>query len=256
LFVANQRQWRHAPLGEDEIEVFRRVRDETGINPVVAHSSYLINLAAVDRAVARKSLSALAEEYGRCHRLGIDYLVLHPGAHMGAGVDKGLHKIGGALNRILDQSGDSDCRLLLENTAGQGTCVGHTFEQLAGIIDKIEQKDRVGVCLDTSHIFAAGYDIRTPATYKQTMRRLENTIGLKKLAVIHMNDSKTDLNGRVDRHEHIGKGAIGRQGFHNFLKDKRLRKLAFIIETPKGLSPGGRDLDSLNLNALRRLAKK
>ena len=255
LFVTNQRQWLRSPLTDDEAETFIRTRSETGIAPVVAHGSYLANLAAVDPATYKKSISALADELIRCEKLEVDYYVIHPGAHMGKGEKAGLNKIVTSINKVFSGVNSHHCRLLLETTAGQGTCLGHRFEQLAEIISRVDRPKLLGVCLDTCHIFAAGYDFRTPESFNETIRQFDQTIGLKKLKIIHANDSKTDLNSRVDRHEHIGKGFIRNQGFQNFLTDPRTRKLPFILETPKGLSPGRRSFDMLNLATLRRLAK-
>jgi len=253
MFVANQRQWQHPPLTDQQIKTFRQTRDKTSLSPVAAHASYLINLAAADKTVYRKSITALSDEYDRCRRLQLEYLIIHPGAHMGQGPPKGIKKIVGALNHILNKYDRSHCKIILETTAGQGTCLGHTFAQIAKIISTSAHPRRLGVCLDTCHIFAAGYDFRTESAYRNTMREFDQTIGLSKLEVIHINDTRTDLGSHVDRHEHIGKGFIGRDGFRHFLTDHRLRHIPFILETPKGLSPGGRDLDMLNLAALRRL---
>lgn len=255
MFVVNQRQWRRPALTEEQIQRFRETRRETKISPVVVHASYLINLAAADKDTHQKSLMAISDELGRCERLGVDYYVLHPGAHRGQGEKKGLEKIVSSLQKVFVKVGDGTCKLLLETTAGQGTSLGCRFEHLAYILDHTESSDRLGVCVDTSHIFAAGYDFRTPETFTQTIRQFDDILGLQRLQIIHVNDSKTDLGCRVDRHEHIGKGKLGRSSFRNFLTDRRTRYLPFILETPKGKSPGGRDLDKLNLNALRRLAR-
>lgn len=255
MFVANQRQWRHGALSDEQIADFRQIHLDAGISPVVAHSSYLINLAAGDRDIYRKSQGALADELDRCEKLGIDYLVFHPGAHVGQGEQVGLDKIVAALDLILDKAGDLSCKLLLETTAGQGTCLGHTFEHLAYIIDRSEHTEQLGVCLDTCHVFAAGYDLRTKDAYQQTIKQFDDTISLKKLMAIHVNDSRTEFNSHVDRHEHIGKGYLGKDAFVNLLSDTRLSHLPFILETPKVETPGGKDMDLLNLATLGRLAK-
>jgi deoxyribonuclease-4 len=255
MFVVNQRQWRRPVLTDEQIQRFRETRQQTKISPVVVHASYLINLAAADRDTYQKSLMAIIDELRRCETLGADYYVLHPGSHMGLGEEKGLKKIIASVNKVFHKIDDGNCKLLLETTAGQGTSLGCRFEQLAYIIEQAEASDRLGVCIDTSHIFAAGYDFREPETFKQMLRQFDDILGLERLQVIHVNDSKTGLGSGVDRHEHIGKGKIGREGFRNFLTDRRTRYLPFILETPKGKSPGGRDLDKLNLNALRRWAR-
>ncbi len=255
LFVANQRQWKHPTLTDQQVETFIQTRRQTAISPVVAHSSYLINLAAANQETRDKSVAALTDEFGRCNRLGIEYLVLHPGAHVGQGEQVGLDKIISGLETVINLS-DSTSQILLETTAGQGSCLGCTFEQLAQIIERVNSgNNNLGVCLDTCHILAAGYDFKTPAGYKHVMKQFDNAIGINKLLALHINDSKTDLNSRVDRHEHIGKGFVGSKGFTHFLTDKRLRGLPFILETPKGQSPAGKDMDSLNLTNLRRLTK-
>ncbi len=255
MFVVNQRQWRRPTLTDEQIQRFREIRVQTQLSPVVVHASYLINLAATDRDTHQKSLWAVADELQRCEALGANYYVLHPGAHRGRGEEKGLKKIVASVNKVFHKTGDGNCKLLLETTAGQGTSLGCRFEQLAYILEKVELPDRLGVCLDTSHIFAAGYDFREPETFQQMLQQFDDIVGLERLQVIHTNDSKTGFGSGVDRHEHIGKGKIGREGFRNFLTDRRTRCLPFILETPKGKSPGGRDLDKLNLNTLRRLAK-
>ncbi|MBN1844967.1 MAG: deoxyribonuclease IV [Sedimentisphaerales bacterium] len=255
MFVVNQRQWQRPALTDEQVRLFRRTRRQTHIAPVVVHASYLINLAAADRDTHRRSLAAAADELQRCERLRADYYVLHPGAHRGRGEKRGLDKIVASLDRLFGRVAFGRCRLLLETTAGAGSSLGWRFEQLAYILEHVEQAGRLGVCLDTSHVFAAGYDIRSPESFDRTLRQLDRTVKLARLKVIHANDSRTGLNSRRDRHEHIGKGALGRQAFRNFLTDRRTRRLPFILETPKGTSPGGRDLDRLNLNALRRLAR-
>jgi deoxyribonuclease IV len=256
LFVCNQRQWLHPPLTARQIEVFRQVRGRTAIAPVVAHGSYLINLAAADPALYQKSIAALTDEFGRCGPLGIEFYVIHPGAPTGQGLKAGIAKVAAALDQVFDRVGDSACRLLLETTAGQGSSVGGTFEQLADIIAQVRQPRRLGVCLDTCHVFAAGYDIVSPEGYKRTIAQFDRNLGLDKLGIIHANDSKNPLGSGVDRHVHIGKGFIGRQGFANFFADSRVNRLPYILETPKGLTPEGRDLDRINLAALRRIAGK
>ncbi len=255
LFVANQRQWQIPPLDADIAETFHEIRRQTGIAPVVAHSKYLINLAAVDKDTLQKSLKALKDEYQRCNDLGIEFLVLHPGAHKGAGIDKGLKKVITGINRIFSESNRPICRILLETTAGSGTSLGSRFEELAQLLAMAERPELLGVCLDTCHIFAAGYDIRTPETYDKTIQDFSSIIGLDQLKIMHVNDSKTSFSSGVDRHEHIGKGELGKQAFENILHDLRLNRLPMILETPKGKSPGGRNYDKLNMAALGRLAK-
>jgi len=254
FFCSNQRQWRHLPLTASQIDAFDKAKEITRLTPLIVHGSYLINPAAADVNTLEKSICAMMDEYKRCDLLGVDYLVIHPGSHMGQGEAEGLRKISQAINQVLDQV-KSSVKLLLETTSGQGTSLGCTFEQLAAIIEGIEDSSRVGVCLDTCHVFAAGYDIREANAYQNTMKIFGKIIGIKRLRVIHVNDSKTELGSRVDRHEHIGKGRLGRQSFRNLLNDNRLRHIPFILETPKGRSPGGKDYDRLNLAALKKAGK-
>lgn len=256
LFVANQRQWRHPALTEGQIELFHQTRRKTGLTPVVAHSSYLINPAAEAGETRSKGLAALTDEFRRCTLLGIDYLVLHPGSHGGRGAPAGIRQVVAAIGEVFEAVGPSDCRLLLETTAGQGSSLGWRFEELAEILDRCGHRQRLGVCLDTCHVFTAGYDLRDEAAYHGTFAQFDQYIGLARLKVIHVNDSKGPLGGKLDRHEHLGKGQLGRAAFRLLVNDPRLRGLPLILETPKGTSPGGRDYDRLNLAALCRWAAK
>ena len=250
MFVRNQQQWKTPPLTDEQAALFRRTRCKLGIGPVVAHGSYLVNLAGL-YAVRRKSLVAMAEEFDRCGRLGIEYLVIHPGSRP----DKpaGMRKIAEGINRVLAASPHRRPKLLLETTAGQGNSIGGTFEQLAGILALIDRPRRVGVCLDTCHVYAAGYDIRTPEAYAETMARFDRIIGLGKLLAIHLNDSRGELGSHLDRHRHVGEGEIGLAGFANFVRDPRLAEVPMILETPKGEDERGRDFDDLNAAALTGL---
>lgn len=252
MFTKNATTWREKVLSEEAIERFLRAKDEAGISLIASHTSYLINLAAADEKKYAQSMEALRQELIRCNRLSIPYVVLHPGAHMGKGESVGIEQIAGSINRLFDRLPETTLRLLLETTAGQGTGLGHTFEQLAKMMDKIERKDRIGICLDTCHVFAAGYDIRTRAAYNKTINALDAVIGLIHLHVIHLNDSKREFGSRVDRHTHIGKGAIGEKGFGYVMKDKRLAHIPKVIETEKDTD--GKDWDRINLMCLRRLA--
>jgi len=251
MFVRNQRQWRLSPLRDEAIATFVEVRSRLRIAPVVAHGSYLVNLAGKDD-VRRKSITAMTDELDRCERLGIEYLVFHPGSHEDAA--EGIALIAKALNEIVtDRTGPT--KVLLETTAGQGNYIGHTFEQLADILERVEVSERFGVCLDTCHIFAAGYDIRTPSDYSKTIAEFDKVIGLEKLFAIHLNDSVRDLGSRVDRHAHIGLGKIGLNAFAEIVNDNRLANLPMILETPKGADESGRDWDELNATALRGLIR-
>jgi deoxyribonuclease IV len=252
LFVRNQVQWRARPLAPEQIRTFRSVRKRRNIAPIVAHGSYLINLAG-DREIRKKSIDAMVEDLTRCGLLGIEYLVFHPGAHDDA--DRGTALVAQALNEIFTRCRKIRPKILLETTAGQGRSLGWTFEQLAAIIDGVDRQRRVGICLDTCHVFAAGYDLRTARACRDTLSKLEDAVGLDGLRAIHLNDSKRDLGSRVDRHEHIGLGAIGLKGFAALVTDRRLDDIPMILETPKRKHPSGRDWDEVNLETIRSLVK-
>lgn len=254
LFSANQRQWNARPISDEQVDLFHQTWQQTGLREKVVHASYLINLAAINSETHKKSVKALGEELARCEKLQIDYLVMHPGAHMGRGESAAIKKIVTALNKVLQT--DWQGQLLLETTAGQGSSVGCRFEHLAEIRAGLDDPTRVGICLDSCHVFAAGYDIKSADGYQQTIGEFDSIIGLEHLKVLHVNDSKTPLGSRVDRHEHLGKGKIGREGFKNLVSDNRINRLPWILETPKGVSPGGRDYDKINLGCLRRLADR
>ena len=251
IFTRNQRQWDAPELTREEIDAFRAAWEEWGDYPVAAHDSYLINLASGKREQVEKSLSAFAEELRRVEALGIGLLVTHPGSHLGDGVEKGLARYTARLDEAIERSGTSDVLVLLETTAGQGTNLGATFEELAAIIQGSKHPGRLGVCYDTCHTFAAGYDIRTPEAFRKTFGHFDETVGLDRLRMLHLNDAKEGLGSRKDRHEHIGEGAIGREGFRLLLSDDRLRGLPMVLETHKE-----KDLeeDRRNLEILLKLA--
>ncbi|OGC76497.1 MAG: deoxyribonuclease IV, partial [candidate division Zixibacteria bacterium RBG_16_40_9] len=209
IFTKSNNQWKARPLTAPEISEFRTKQKETQISPVVAHDSYLINIASPDKALQKKSREALLIELQRCEALGISHLVMHPGSHVGTGEKEGIKRIAEALNWLHSQTKDFKVQIALETTAGQGTNLGYRFEQIAKMIELTEQKNRLAVCLDTCHVFAAGYDIRTQAGCEKTISEFDKIVGLEKLKVIHFNDSVKDFGSRVDRHEHIGKGKIG-----------------------------------------------
>lgn len=251
VFTKNSNQWKAKPLRSEDIASYKTAASKSNISFVMAHSSYLINLCAVDPVILQKSRDAYLEEIRRCDAFGIGYFNFHPGAHMGAGEAEGIEKIVESLNWIHAESPDCNVRSILETTAGQGSSIGHRFEELRAIIDGVEDRKRMGVCIDTCHIFAAGYDIRTEQAYDETIEEFDGVVGLDRLIAIHANDSKKGLGSRVDRHEHIGKGAIGRNGFQFMMQDERLKRIPKILETPKG-----EDLkeDIMNLDVLRKLA--
>jgi deoxyribonuclease-4 len=259
IFTKSAGQWRARPLDAAEIALFRRRVRQTGIRPVVAHNSYLINLAAADRALRRRSVDALLEEFDRAEALGLDGLVMHPGSYTSGTEDGGLILIADGLAAILEARPAARTRILLEHTAGQGTNLGHRFEHLARIIDRLGGSRRVGVCLDTCHLLSAGYDICSPQGYDATFRQFGRIVGLSRLKAFHLNDSKKPCASRVDRHEHIGRGCIGVEPFRWLLNDPRFAKLPMLLETPKLETPQSRrlsdvdPLDRKNLDLLRSL---
>jgi deoxyribonuclease IV len=251
VFLKNSNRWEAKPLTEQDRSLFRSAQKETGIKPVLAHDSYLINLASPDNRLYKKSLNAFIEEMERADFLGIPYLVLHPGSHKGSGAEEGIQRVARALNQAMDRVGPS-VTILLENTSGQGNCLGHRFEHLAAILERIDDGERIGVCLDTCHLFAAGYDIRKEKDYRSTLREFDRLIGIKTIKAFHINDSRKDMGSRVDRHCHIGHGFIGLEAFRCLVNDRRFRRIPKILETPKG--PDLRE-DRMNLATLRSLLK-
>lgn len=235
LFVKSSRSWQAKKLTDEEIRLFRQKAAETGISPVVGHSSYLINLAAPQDSLWQRSINMLITELERCETLGIPYLVLHPGSHTGLGETEGLKRVAQALGQVHTATRGFTCKILLETTAGQGTALGYRFEHLAWLLDHSPQADRLGICLDTCHLFAAGYDLRTREAYETTMNRLDASIGLDRVHVIHLNDSRHGPGSRIDRHEHIGKGELGLEAFRMIVNDPRFNPdIPGLIETPKG----------------------
>lgn len=234
MFVKNNMQWFARPLMPEEIRAFLEHRQRGELLSIFAHANYLINLAATNPQFHANSLRALAEELIRANQLELPFLVLHPGAHLGAGEEAGLEKIAGSINRVFRKIPKVKTRIALETTAGQGSCLGRTFEQIAYIIENVREPGRVCVCLDTAHVFAAGYDITNERAVRKTFREFDRMIGLERLAAIHVNDSKTARGSRVDRHEHIGKGKIGLDAFRFIMRDRRFRKIPKVLETPKG----------------------
>jgi deoxyribonuclease IV len=253
VFTKNQQQWRCSPLGEECIKEWKAHAKRLKFKRTVSHDSYLINLAATNETFWRQSVELFVEELRRCSLLGIPYLVTHPGAHMGAGEEAGIAKIVSALDVIHDVI-DGDVITCLEVTAGQGSCLGYRLEHIEEIIDRVKEPKRLGVCLDTAHLFAAGYDFRG-RKYAKFRKELEKRIGLSRVKVIHMNDSKKDLGTRVDRHDHIGRGKIGVEGFKPWVRDIAWAKVPKILETPKEKNEKGRDWDEVNLEVLRSLVR-
>ncbi len=252
VFVKSNRSWAVKPLTEEEIALFKERVQETGIHPVVGHTSYLLNPAAPDEDLWVRSRDTLIVELERCEALGIPYLVLHPGSHVGIGEEEGLKRVAKALGEVHAACPGFRVQILLETTAGQGTNLGYTFEQLAWLLENTPEGDRMGICLDTCHVFAAGYELRTPEGYEATMEAFDRIIGLDRLKAIHLNDSRHDLGSHKDRHAHVGKGFIGLEGFRNVLNDPRLDGLPGLLETPK--SPDLHE-DAENLAVLRSLVE-
>ncbi len=253
MFVKNNMQWFARPLAREEIREFIDHIQRGELLAVFAHANYLINLAATNAQFHTNSIRALSEELTRADQLELPFLVLHPGAHLGAGEETGLDKVVESIDRVLAGLPKIKTRIALETTAGQGSCLGYKFEQLAYIISRVREPERVCVCLDTAHVFAAGYDIRNESSLRKTFSEFDWMIGRDRLAAIHLNDSKTARGSRVDRHEHIGKGRIGLDAFRFIMRDRRFRKIPKVLETPKG-----KDLaeDVMNLKTLRSLANK
>lgn len=249
IFTKSSNQWRAKPLTDEDAALFHQAQKETGVKVACAHDSYLINLASPDAALSEKSYEGFFEEMKRCDFLGIANLVMHPGSHVGSGEAAGLKRIADSFNRMFAADPDGKVVICLETTAGQGSNLGYRFEQLAEIIDLVENKDRMGICLDTCHIFAAGYPIATEAEYKATIKEFDSVLGLSRLRIIHINDSMKGPGSRVDRHQHIGQGAIGTAPFGFFLNDRRLAKVPMILETPKESAAE----DIANLKILRSL---
>ena len=252
IFVKNNMQWFARPLSRAEIRAFLDHVQRGELLSVFGHANYLINLAATNLQFHANSIRALAEELIRADQLELPFLVLHPGAHLGAGEQAGLEKIVRSINEVFRKIPNVKTKIALEITAGQGSCIGHRFEHFAHIIANVREPERLRVCLDTAHLFAAGYDISNEAGLKKTFREFDRVIGRDRLVAIHANDSKTACGSRVDRHEHIGKGRIGLGAFRFIMRSARFRKIPKVLETPKG-----KDLaeDVINLKTLRRLAE-
>jgi deoxyribonuclease-4 len=259
IFTKSAGQWRARPLPPEEIALFRKRVEETGIRPVVAHNSYLINLAAVSRPLRAQSIAALGEELDRAESLGLDGLVMHPGSYTSGTEEEGLRFVGDAIVALLAERPGAKTMVLLEHTAGQGTSLGHRFEHLAAILERAGGSPRVGVCLDTCHLLTAGYDLCTQAGYDDTFREFDRIVGLDRIKVFHLNDSRKPCGSRIDRHEHIGKGCLGLEPFRRLLNDPRFSALPMLLETPKLETPASKrrsdvdPWDARNLRALRKL---
>ena len=251
IFTKNSNQWSARPLGEEEIAAFRANRVAFGMPVIAAHGSYLINLCSADSVLYRRSLEAFRHELERCEMLGIPYLIAHPGAHGGAGEKEAIARLTAALEAVFERPAGCSVMVLLEITAGQGSSVGHRFEHLAEIIGRIREPRRLGVCFDTCHAHASGYDMRTEDGYSRTFEEFDRTVGIERIEAFHLNDCKKEVGCRIDRHWHIGRGFLGLEPFRLLMNDPRFDGLPAFLETPKG--PDYAE-DIRNLRALRRLA--
>lgn len=253
MFVKNNNQWKGKPLTDEDVSTYKNLLSEARIHPIVVYDTYLINLCAVDETILKKSREALTDELNRSEQLGVEYLNFHPGSHMGAGEEEGIKRIAESLNIIHQQTKGYRVKSVIEATAGQGTAIGYRFEHLRRIIDLVEEQNRMAVCIDTCHVFAAGYDIATEKGYEATFKEFDEIVGLDRLVAFHANDSKRELGSRVDRHEHIGKGRIGIEGFRLLMNDERFQRVPKILETPKG--PDMKE-DVENMRVLKRLVSR
>jgi len=255
IFVKNQRQWAARPLDDAAVQTWRDTAARTGIAPAVAHASYLVNLASPDETLWERSIRAFIEELHRCDQLGVAGLVLHPGAHLGGGVSVGCRRVAAAIDRIVAETSGGTTQIWLEITAGQGSSLGSRFEEIGEMIAATPDATRIGVCFDTCHALAAGYQFDTAERYAATFDEFERAIGLSRLKCFHLNDSVRECGSRVDRHAHLDRGHVGRTAFARILQDPRFAGLPMILETPKGKDPeSGSDFDTINLALLRELA--
>ena len=249
IFLKNSNRWKAKPYSADDIDKFLNVKSSMPDIAVFAHSGYLINLAG-SGPLRNKSINALADELNRAEQLEIEYVIIHPGSHKGRGIDEGINRVAEACDRVFEKNHKT--KILLETTAGQGASIGHRFEQLRSIIDASSHPERLGVCMDTCHIFAAGYDISSKTSYPAVISEFNDIIGLEKLQLIHVNDSVKKCGSRVDRHEHIGKGSIGNEGFRMLFHDPKLANIPMVLETPKFNDD---EADRMNLRRIRMLMK-
>lgn len=250
IFTKNSNQWNDPKISDEAAAKFKEEMIRNGLKVAFAHDSYLINLGSPDKTLQKKSLTAFIAEHERSEKLGLMGIAFHPGAHMGEGIDAAIKRIAAAVNQTHENTPGLKVLTLLENAAGQGTTVGHLFEHLAAIIEMVKDKKRIGVCFDTQHAFAAGYDLRTEEGYEKVWKEFDRLVGVKWVRAFHLNDSKKELGTRVDRHEHIGKGQIGKVAFQCLMHDKRFEKIPMSLETPK--SPDGHE-DREALDLLRSL---
>lgn len=257
IFTKNNNQWRAKPISDDDVERFQSSLEETGVQNPISHDSYLINLGSPDDELWKKSIDALVVELQRAHQLGIDHVVAHPGSHVGSGEEAGLERIAAGLDIVFKQTKKLPTTVALETTAGQGTNLGYRFEHLGTIIEQCAFPDRLTACLDTCHIFAAGYALAPKRAYTKTMKEFDQAVGLDRLVAFHLNDSKKDFGSRVDRHEHIGRGFLGLEPFTHVVNDRRFKSTPMYLETPKAVDEeSGEEWDTINLRTLQSLLKK
>jgi deoxyribonuclease IV len=254
VFTKAPNQWSGRPIGDDEARLFHRTLRQTKVRVPIGHDSYLINLASPDPDLYRKSVEAFVDELQRAEKLRLRYLVTHPGAHLGSGEEEGLRRVADALDEVHRRCAGFKVRILLETTAGQGTCLGHRFEHLRRILELVAEPERTGICLDTCHVFAAGYALAPECEYRATFREFDRAIGLKRLKAFHINDSLKPQGSRVDRHAHIGQGHLGLEAFRLLVNDPRFRTRPMVIELPKE-TPECDDMDAVNLATLRGLVE-
>jgi deoxyribonuclease-4 len=253
IFTKNNNQWRAKAIGDEDVALFSAAMAERKIAHPVSHASYLINLASPDEVLREKSIVGMVVELERADRLGIPYVVVHPGAHTTVSAEEGMALVAASIDEAHRRASKAKALITLELTAGQGTCLGCSLAQLAAIVDQVKLAERIGICVDTCHAFAAGTDLRDRKAYLAFWREFDERLGLNRLKAIHLNDSKRELGSRVDRHEHIGRGQIGPEGFRHVMRDKRLRGVPMYLETPKG-DHEGEPWDVINLRLLRELA--
>ena len=251
IFTKNASRWVQKPIDPKHVEKFHAAVEEWGAHPLLSHDSYLINLASPKEELFQKSIAAFADELERAELLGLDFLVMHPGAHVGSGVEAGIERIAAGMREAFDRVPHVKTRVLLENTAGGGSTMGRSFEELRDLLAAIDTPERTGTCIDTCHMFAAGYELRTEEGYQETMKQLDKVLGARRVFALHLNDSKGDLGSHLDRRMHIGDGLIGKKGFQFVMQDDRFAGIPKILETPKV-----EDMDQQNLSLLEKLAKK
>ncbi len=256
VFTKNNNQWRAKEIAPSEAQQFRQAMQKHEIRHVLSHASYLINLAAEADELWQKSIDGMVVELQRAAALGIPFVVVHPGAGVKLSEEAAVERVSAGINRVHELAGEVGSQILLENTAGQGTCLGHRFEQLAAIIAGVKHEARVGVCIDTCHAFAAGYPLGTPAEYKTMWAEFDIHLGRQRLQAMHLNDSKKGLGSRVDRHEHIGDGQMGLEPFRLLLNDPKLATVPMYLETEKGENDEGESFDLINMRTLRSLVAK